>query len=43
MDNGLLMEMRMKGAGLGVIHEAVGGEHAYSSRVFDAIELLISR
>ncbi len=43
MDNGLLMEMRMKGAGLGVIHEAVGGEHAYSSRVFDAIESLISR
>jgi hypothetical protein len=43
MDNGLLMEKRMKGSGLGVVHEAVGGGHAYSSTVFDAIESVISR
>jgi acetyl esterase/lipase len=42
MDNGLLMEMRMKKAGIDVVHEAVGGGHQYSDTVFDAIEVLIT-
>ena len=42
MDNGLLMEMRMKVAGIEVVHEAVGGGHYYGPTVFDAIESLIT-
>ena len=42
MDNGLLMEMRMKVAGIEVVHEAVGGGHHYGPTVFDAIESLIT-
>ena len=43
MDNGLLMERRMKAAGIEVVHEAVGGGHYYSDAVFDAIGSLITR
>ena len=41
MDNGLLMEMLLNGAGVDVVHEAVGGGHRYSQPAFDAIAELI--
>lgn len=43
MDNALLMELRMKAAGIDVVHEAVGGGHNYSPAVYDAIEALLTR
>ncbi len=43
MDNAHLMELRLSASGIDVVHEAVGGGHTYNTKVYDAIEELISR
>lgn len=43
MENGQLIEERMRKAGIDVTHEAVGGDHRYSEPVYEGIDGLIHR